>query len=144
MTKTIEHDPHERQRHDWRAYRRKVLAEIHANHAQFEAQPDVDGAKMATLRLAQALQPAFVVWCAAEFGQHETDGQKAFLAFTRAMPWLFLHLAELIQGTRGPYVMVDALASATITELANSIRAEREAKEDGNTENVAPPTAGTA
>lgn len=143
MTKTIDHDPKERPRTDWREYRRRTLAAIHANHAQFEASPEGDDAKAATLRLAQALQPAFVVWAAGEFGQHGTDGAKAFKAMSRVLPWLFLHMGELIQGANGPYVMAKAVMQAVADELDYAI-AQEEADDAAGDSGAGPATAGTA
>jgi hypothetical protein len=136
--KTIEHDPDEAPRTDWRKYRQWTLSSLHANHARFAAQ-EGDKYKDATLRLAQALQPGFVVWCAAEFGQHETPKEVAFVAFSRAMPWLFYHLGELLQGSNGPAVMARAIYEATGTELEGTIVAMDEPDDA-----PMPATAGTA
>lgn len=137
-TTTIEHDPEERPRTDWRRYRRVVLAGLHANHAQFETEATEPHQK-ATLRLAQALQPAFVVWCASEFGQHETKREDAYKAFAYAMPWFFAHLGDLIQGPNGPELMANALLDSVKSELEAFLREGNEP--DGA---AAPPTAGTA
>lgn len=136
--KTIEHDPNETQRVNWRAYREKVLTKLAANTANVQVQADADEYMPATIRLAQALHPAFVIWCAKEFGLHESDNLTAFVAFQRAMPWMFLHLAQLIQGSNGEEAMARGLLAAVTKELDDVIASVEDAEEP------APVVAGTA
>jgi hypothetical protein len=101
----------------WRDYRTATLTQLHANMARMRAEPDADQYMQASYRLAEALHPAFVVWLSQELGQHESEPEAIFTAFSRSMPWLFLHLGELIQGTNGPEFMARGLLQAMTAEL---------------------------